>query len=265
MDEHLPPLYSTLYSSDNLQKNYALKMANDYVVKTVGPKKIERLTKLTTRQSHSTQWFRHRAGRITASKLRPVVHTNVHQPSLSLLTTICYPDVTRFTTEATRWGCTHEPEAVQAYENENESVHDSLVIEQSGFYVSSCKPFLGASPDGLVVCTVCGPGSLEVECSYSCREQDSATPAALSLEEMVDSSSFCLKKKSDGSVMLDKGHQYYYQCQLQMFVTGRRYCDFVVWSEQQTQVASVSLQINHFLNIQFLLLINSGECVCFQN
>ena len=39
---------------------------------------------------------------------------------------------------------------------------------------------------------------------------------------------FCLQKESSG-LKLSPQHQYYKQCQLQMHVTQRTYCDFVVW------------------------------------
>lgn len=31
-----------------------------------------------------------------------------------------------------------------------------------------------------------------------------------------------------------KDHSYYYQCQIQMLVTSRQYCDFVVWAEDDS-------------------------------
>ena len=31
--------------------------------------------------------------------------------------------------------------------------------------------------------------------------------------------------------MLNRIHSYYYQCQMQLNVTGRSYCNFIVWSE----------------------------------
>lgn len=43
-------------------------------------------------------------------------------------------------------------------------------------------------------------------------------------------STFCLERLSDGSLSLKPEHPYYYQCQLQLLVTDRSYCDFVVWA-----------------------------------
>lgn len=101
------------------------------------------------------------------------------------------------------------------------------------------------SLDSLVECSTCGQGIIEVKCPYSCRGVEST---ATSFEERADScssrttsTSFCLKKDSgDGSMILDRGHQYYYQYQLQLFVTGRNYCDFVVWSESETHIEHIT-------------------------
>ena len=43
--------------------------------------------------------------------------------------------------------------------------------------MSSCGlvlsyPFLGASPDGLVLCECCGTGALELKCPYSPRDKN---------------------------------------------------------------------------------------------
>ena len=42
---------------------------------------------------------------------------------------------------------------------------------------------------------------------------------------------FCLQRTQSGSLQLLRSHQYYMQCQLQMHVTRRSYCDFVVWHD----------------------------------
>nr|CAH7723788.1 unnamed protein product [Callosobruchus chinensis] len=39
----------------------------------------------------------------------------------------------------------------------------------------------------------------------------------------------CLVEEGD-EIALKKNHSYYYQCQMQIFVTNLKYCDFVIWS-----------------------------------
>ena len=64
--------------------------------------------KETREQSKNDKWFKLRCGRITASRLRAVLHTNPSKPSKSLIKQICYPEAFRFSSKATCWGCDHE-------------------------------------------------------------------------------------------------------------------------------------------------------------
>ena len=77
--------------------------------------KVELLPLMTIGQSKSIQWFRYRVGRITGSQFRLVIHTDSHQPSLSLLSSICYSDMHAFSNKATKWGCENETEPLQSY------------------------------------------------------------------------------------------------------------------------------------------------------
>ena len=48
---------------------------------------------------------------------------------------------------------------------ERHSVHHKchVSVEQCGLLLSVASPFLGASPDGLVNCVLCGPTVLEIK------------------------------------------------------------------------------------------------------
>ena len=48
--------------------------------------------------------------------------------------------------------------------------HDSFEVTPAGLWVNPKAPHLGASPDGLIFCSCCGSGVLEVKCPYSVRE-----------------------------------------------------------------------------------------------
>ena len=74
----------------------------------VTPSQQAAVEKATQEQSSSRIWFRFRTGRITASKMHAVLHTNCDMPSLSLIKSICYPEAHGFKVQATSWGCEHE-------------------------------------------------------------------------------------------------------------------------------------------------------------
>ena len=102
-------------------------MYSCYNVGTTTIDKVNRLASITADQSKSKLWFKYWAGRITASRFRQVIHTSPDKPSLSLLNSICYPDIYRFCNDATKWGCSHETDALQAYERKNATVHEDFV------------------------------------------------------------------------------------------------------------------------------------------
>ena len=111
--------------------------------------------------------------------------------------------------------------------------HEGLKISSSGFFVSTEYSFLGASPDALIECECCGPGVVEVKCPL-CADKTSIEEA---IEEIRN---FCLERCSDGSFCLKRDHSYYYQCQLQMFVTEHGYCDFVIWTTDTLHIERVT-------------------------
>ena len=136
------------------------------------------MEELTRGQAKNKQWFKYRAGRITASQFHQVCHTDPHQPSLSLVRKVCYPESYRFTTDATAYGSTHEDQAIEAYKSRMDG-HVGLNIKACGLFVDRKAPYLGASPDALVHCTCCGLGIVEVKCPWSARD-------AASLEEVAE-------------------------------------------------------------------------------
>ena len=132
------------------------------------------------------------------------MHTDPHKPSLSLLTSTCYPEACQFSSAATKYGCQHEKDAVEAYKLKLHSgTHDQPMVTPCGFVVSTHKPLFGASPDAFVECNCCGRGVLEVKCPFCARSS-----AILVLPN------FCLTKDKVSSLHLKHDNAYYYQYQL---------------------------------------------------
>ena len=57
-----------------------------------------------------------------------VVHTDLHQPSLSLLTKLCYPAQNQLRTEPILYGRMHEEDARQAYKCKMVVKHNNFCI-----------------------------------------------------------------------------------------------------------------------------------------
>ena len=192
----------------------------------------------TRKQTLSKLWFRYR---VTASKFKAAAHTDLTQPSQSLIKSICYPECYRFTTKATKWGCEHEKTARETYFAKIQNDHENLTISDSGLVVHERYPYLGATPDGCISCDCCGFGVLEIKCPFSCTDK--------SFLEASDDTTFCLGHADDGSFFLKKLHAYFYQVQAQIHLCDADYCDFVVWSQDELTILRIQPDIVFFADV----------------
>ena len=173
----------------------------------------------TRTQSQGSSFYRHRAGRIGASISKAASHTNPAQPSQSLIKTICYPNIFKFSTSATEHGCTHEHVAITAYEKVMKQKHINFKVKTCGTFINKEYPWLHATPDFLCSCDCCGAGCGEVKCPYCLKDVD--------FNDYISKKNSCLKS-DNGVTFLHRDHAYYYQTQQQIFTTGYKFCDFVV-------------------------------------
>ena len=81
-------------------------------------------------------------------------------------------------------------------------------------FISKSNPLFGASPDGMFND---GEGILEIKCPYSLRNTEK--------KDVKDGHFYTC----DGTQLnLRHSHTYFFQVQLQMFVTGAKYTDFFI-------------------------------------
>jgi len=99
-------------------------------------------------------------------------------------------------------------------------------VLETGFWTRSDYPWLGGSPDGIVVDKTLGQkGLLEIKCPYSAR--------TMTIKEYIsEKKSKAYLRYVGGQIVLDKGHNYYYQMQGCMFILNLPWCDFVVRTEK---------------------------------
>ena len=140
-------------------------MKRDVSVSQQQAKAVELNTKS---KSKSPLWFNMRTGRITASRFKAASHTSPVPPSISLIMSICHPEISRFKAAAKCWGCEHEQVARDKYASLLSVSHHNFKVEESGLFISTEYPFVGASPDGLVTCACCSDGICETKvCSLT--------------------------------------------------------------------------------------------------
>lgn len=215
------PTINDLFDKKYLQLTYPglLKVCSNVKVQ-LSKEQIEQVERDTISQARGNNFFKHRAGRIGASQSKAVCKTNPALPSQSLIQSICYPELTKLNTEAVCHGCKHEQDAINAYENVMKQKHVNFKVVKCGLMINEEYPWIHATPDFLCSCDCCGEGCGEVKCPL-CVEN-------CNFESYVLTPSSCLEKDSTGNFNLKKSHQYFYQCQQQIFTRRKQYCDFVV-------------------------------------
>ena len=195
---------------------------------------IKLVEKNTQAQSKGAGFFKHRAGRIGASIFGAVFHSNLSQPSQSLIKTICYPSLYKINNKAMRHGCKHEGAAITAYETVMKKSHVNFQVKKCGLFINKDYPFLHATPDFLTSCDCCGLGCGEVKCPFGIYDAH--------FKEYVRLKNSCLVKM-DGVFKLKREHNYYHQTQQQLFtLKDRRHNDFIVYAVDQKGNAQLVME-----------------------
>ena len=94
-------------------------------------------------------------------------------------------------------------------------------MAEAGLFISLEKPYIGATPDGIMTCDCCEQRALEIKCPYCFKD---------GLHE-DDADNFCMEQNEKGEWVLRHSHSYYYQVQVQLNVCEIGSGDFVVWTE----------------------------------
>jgi len=151
-------------------------------------------------QQRSAEWHAQRVGRVTGSIVGAILGVAPYltrDECLRSMVRAYHNAPSEFTCNiATEWGTQNEAGAVWAYELET----GNTVVPA---YFETHEDWLGASPDGYIG----EDGLLEVKCPFGIRKD---------LEPKLKS-------------IANQPH-YYGQIQVQLYVTGRKWCDFWQWT-----------------------------------
>ena len=187
----------------------------------VSDEDITRIEAETRNQSADNAWFKHRKYRITASKAyRCAVLKDSTSPSKAIQEVLGYNTV--HATKQMKEGLRQEQAIMDKYIREkNKNCNSNVTVERCGFFVSKTHSFLGASPDG-IVCDPEANGETTglIEMKYI-QTLDSET-----LEDALLRKGICVLKENN--ITVNTKHKYYFQIHQQMFVTGKKWEDFVV-------------------------------------
>lgn len=172
----------------------------------------------TRGQTDNELWFKERKFRITASNFGLIVKRRESSKWSKLVDTFLYENK-NFETSATRYGKNNEQKAIKAYEEKT-----GEEVTECGLFVDLKYGFLGASPDGV---TKSG-GIIEVKCPKTAKN--------MTIKEAIQSvKGFCL----DANGHLKRNHNYFMQIQGQLHITGKPFCDFIVWTTKDISIERI--------------------------
>jgi hypothetical protein len=186
---------------------------------------IQAVADCTKDQSNTELWHDHRVGVITASVAHSVytrintIQKDGRNDATNAISRIMGYTKLNPNLAPLKYGRNMEGEARRQYEKVMKSTGHDVQVTQTGLVLHPTKVYIGASPDGLVSCTCCGDGLVEIQCplNISC-----AVPTADNQD--------CLQK-IDGQTHISKAHSYYTQVQCQLAVTKREWCDFCIYTK----------------------------------
>ena len=138
-----------------------------------------------------------------------------------------------------RYGLESEPKAILKYEEQS-----NTVVCKSGLWVNPNYPFLGCSPDGIVG----EDGLLEIKSLKIFKHStiESVVEKWSTLPKVVKQGQCFITE--DGQCILKSSHDYYYQIQMQLLVTERIFCDFVLYAENGPVSIERIYQNEHVIN-----------------
>lgn len=153
---------------------------------------------------------------LTASKFGMVCRRRPYTAAHSSIMSIMYP-ADLGTNEYVKFGVDNEDLASQIYMD----VYN-VTVEKCGLFIYEKVCYLAASPDGLVG----DNGLVEVKCVPSIEEDKIRQAVA---EKKLDFLTF-----DEDTLVLKSSHKYWYQIQGQLNITGREYCDLIVFAKTDT-------------------------------
>ncbi|WAQ95787.1 AN-like protein [Mya arenaria] len=210
-DEDLPPVLSRFHEVEHESlcptdlEDKCQRFVRDFQVL---PQQVMNLEAMTKGQQDSVLWQRQRRGRITATAAHDVLTlkqatTKSNELKRIMKYNVC--DLSRL--DDIKFGRQHEETAS----------HEHFNVSDCGLFVDSTFPLFAATPDVLRECSCHGKGRLKIKCSYKHRDSK--------IEDIKDQSFYL---NSDNKMKTN--HRYYSQIQFQMYVCGKTYCDFVVFT-----------------------------------
>ncbi|XP_044762047.1 uncharacterized protein LOC123319241 [Coccinella septempunctata] len=178
--------------------------------------KLKDLEEKTRGQHDNALWRQYRQDYLTSSNFGSVVKRKSTTPCHNFVKVLLYKK--QLNTAGVLYGRMNESKAVSLYEHSK-----NIKVTRCGLFIDPEYPFLGASPDGLVG----DDGLIEVKCLQSIKGKlrDYKKPHCFTIE--------------DDRIRLKKNHNYFYQVQGQLNICKKKFCDFVLYTDEDFHIERI--------------------------
>ncbi|XP_061190721.1 uncharacterized protein LOC133198720 isoform X1 [Saccostrea echinata] len=209
----------------------------EYLCNIHTPEIIRNIESITKEQIDDPMWHEYRKGRITASIMGSVLKCNMERLNENnYIVKKIQSSATFFSTQATDYGKSMEGVARNQYTEQYIKSHQKAEILKAGLSISPACPIIAASPDGYVKCLCGGEGLLEIKCTYT--HQHKYTKDIASENNYVH--------LVNDEVKLKENSPWYSQIQTQLFVTGKSWCDFVLFTQKDFATDRIYFNAEYF-------------------
>lgn len=170
----------------------------------------ERLERSTVMQRASAEWKSRRRKLLTSSWFGEVCKKRLSTSCGSLVKRIT-SDSNLSSVPAVRYGIDNEEIAIRQLEQQ-----ENITVNNCGLFIDKNFQFLGTSPDGKYE-----DGIVEIKCP--------ASLANFSLDDAMKKHAFWKLDKVSNNYIINKNHNWYYQIQGQLHITGHDICILGIW------------------------------------
>lgn len=221
-DELLNIQAKTLFYSNNLKpiNHNQLKFYEKFIV--INRDQIFNLMYSTLDQANNSAWKSCRKVRLSASSKAHQINTRRSRNEELAERFVKDKKILGKGLKYVEYGIGMEDFASKKYS----LVHNVQVIK-CGVVIHQNQPWVCASPDGLVIRNNKVKKLLEIKCPYTCKD-------TLLVDEETGKPKvpYLLLDETTNTIYLKQNHNYFTQCQIQMYCTGLKECDLFVCTKR---------------------------------
>ena len=194
---------------------------------------IERIALRSRLQSESVFWYIYRRSIVTSTLAKRIIAQNLrdeNNPKINKIISKFYHS--RFTNVAMQYGIENEKHAINTFFKTFKKTHINAKLQTTGLVLYKLRPFIGASPDGLLSCDCCQNAIIEIKCPYRLKD--------------TGITSWSILEYFDTNQNLKKSHTYFNQINLTQGILQRKVAYFVVYAKNEIIVKRIDFDEEFF-------------------